>query len=104
MRVYTTNGPVTRNKLDDRLYRGYFILYAAITGVIIYWNIEQPFVIHRDHHDWFDEYNSCIFIEDKHTPGSLLIQQYLESIFHNSYLLNLIPCELDLTSTPFCDA
>ena len=42
-------------------------------------------------------------MEDNHTPGSLLIQHDTESIIHNSYLLNFIPCELDLTSTTFSD-
>ena len=59
------------------------------------------FFIHRSHHVWFDEYNYCLSIEDKHTPGSLLIQKYPEIIIHNSDLLNFIPCELDITYTPF---
>ena len=42
-------------------------------------------------------------MEDKHTPGSLLLWQDPESYIHNSDLLNLIPFELDLTSTPFRD-
>ena len=49
--------------------------YAVTTGVIIYWNPDQPFVIHRAHRVWFDECNSHISIEDKHTPGYLLLQQ-----------------------------
>ena len=58
--------------------------------------------IHRAHHVWFDEYNSCISIEYKHTPVYLLPLQYPKIHIHNSDLLNLIPFELDLTSTPFC--
>ena len=77
--------------------------YAATTGVIIYWNPDQPFVIHISHHVWFDEYNYCLSIEDKHTPGYLLLQQYPESHAHNSEFFNFIPCELDITSTPFRD-
>ena len=42
-------------------------------------------------------------MEYKHTPCSLLLQYYPEILLHNSYLLNLITCELDLTSTPFSD-
>ena len=57
--------------------------------------------IHRYHHVWFDEYNYRLSIEDKHTPGSLLLRQDPEGHIHDSDLLNLIPCELDLTSTPF---
>ena len=52
---------------------------------------------------WFDEYNSRLSIEDKHTQGSLLLRQDPEGHIHNSDLLNMIPCELDLTSTPFID-
>ena len=77
--------------------------YSATTGVIIYWNPDRNFVIHRAHHVWFDEYNSRFYIEDKHTPGYLILQQYPESYAHNSELLKLIPCEIDLKSTPFSD-
>ena len=65
--------------------------YAATTGVILYWKPDQPFIIHRYHHDWFDEYNSWLSIEDKHTPGSLFLRQDPEGHIHNSELLNLIP-------------
>ena len=40
----------------------------------------------------------------KHTPGYLLLREDPESHIHNSDLLNLIPYELDITSTPFFDA
>ena len=42
-------------------------------------------------------------MEDKHTPRYLLLQKDPEILIHNSDLLNLIPYELDLTSTPFFD-
>ena len=42
-------------------------------------------------------------MEDKHTPGSLILQQDPESIIHNSDMLDLISCEIDLTHTPFSD-
>ena len=77
--------------------------YAATTGVILYWKLDQPFIIHRSHNVWFDEYNSRLSIEDNHTPGSLLLCQYPEGRIHDLDLLNLIPCELDLTFTPFSD-
>ena len=35
MRVYTINGRATRNNFDDRSHRGYFMGYAATTGVIL---------------------------------------------------------------------
>ena len=84
MRVYIINGRVTGKNLDDRKHRGSFMGYAATTGVIIYRNPDQPFVIHISHHFWFDEYNCCLSIEDKHTPGYLLLQQYPESHAHHS--------------------
>ena len=40
----------------------------------------------------------------KHPTGYLLLQQDSESLPHKLDLLNLIPYELDITSTPFCDA
>ena len=77
--------------------------YSATTGVVLYWKPYQIFIIHRAHHVCFDEYNSRFSIEYKHTPGSLLLWQDPEGCIHDAYLLNLIPCELDLTSTPFSD-
>ena len=68
--VYIINGCVTRNKIHDRSYRVYFIGYAATTEVILYWNPEQPFVIHISHHDWFDKHNYRLSIEYNHTTGS----------------------------------
>ena len=75
--------------------------YAATTGDIIDWNPDQPFVIQISYHVWFDEYNSSLSIEDNHTPGSLLIKQYPESILHHLDSINLISYELDLISTQF---
>ena len=72
VRVYIINGRATRKKLDYRSHQGYFMVYAATTWVILYWNIYQLLIIHRDHHVWFDEYNSCLSIEDKHTTDALL--------------------------------
>ena len=77
--------------------------YAATTGVILYWKLDQQFIIHRAHHVWFDEYNSRLSIEEKHTPGSLLLWQDTESHINDSDPLNLIPCKLYLTSTLFSD-
>ena len=103
MGVYIINGRVTRNNIYDRSHRGYFMEYEYTTGFILYWKPNQSFVIHRAHHVWFDEYNSRISIEDKHTLVSLLLIQYLESCIYNSNLLNLIPCEIDLKTTSFND-
>ena len=77
------------------------MVYAATIGVILYWNPGQTFVIHRAHHIWYDEYNSCLSIKDNHTTGYLIPQQYPEILINNSDLLNLIPCEIYLKSTPF---
>ena len=73
VRVYIINGCVRIKKIDDRSHQGYFMGYAATIGVIIYWKTNQPFVIHRDHHVWFDEYNSCLSIGYKNTLGYLLL-------------------------------
>ena len=103
MRVYTINVCVKRNNLDDISHQGYFVGYAATTGVITHWNPDQAFVIHIAHHILFNEYNSCLSIEDNHTPGYLLLQQDPEIILHYSDPLNLIPCELNITPTTFRD-
>ena len=91
MRVYIINGRATIKKLDDRSHRGYFMVYSVTTGFILYWKPDQHFIIHRAHHVWFDEYNSRLYIENKHTPGSLLLWQYPEGHIHDLDLLNLIP-------------
>ena len=62
VRVYIINGRATRNKLDDRSHRGYFMVCAATTGVILYWKPDKPSIIHRAHHVWFDEHNSRLSI------------------------------------------
>ena len=103
MKFYIINGRATINKLDDRSHRGYFMGYAGITGVILYWKPNQTFVINRVHHVWFDEYNYLLSIEEKHTPDYLLLRKDPESHIHDSDLLNLITCKLDLTPTPFSD-
>ena len=77
--------------------------YTATSGFIISCKIYHTFVIHRPHHVWFDEFNSCLSILKKHTPVSLLLQQDPEILINNSGLLNFIPRELDLTYTPFSD-
>ena len=79
------------------------MVYAATTGVILYWKPYQHFVIHRAHHFWFDEYNSRLSIEENYTPGFLLLQKDPESHINNSQLLHLISFILDLKSTPFRD-
>ena len=83
MIVYIINRRVTRKDLDDISDRVYFMRYSDTTGVIIYWNPYQPFVIHRAHHAWFDEYNSRLSIEEAHTPGSLPLQKDPEIHIHN---------------------
>ena len=51
----------------------------------------STFFIHIAHHVWFDEYNYGLSIEDKHTPGSLLLRQDPGGHIHDPDLLNLIP-------------
>ena len=103
VRVYIINRSITRKYLGDRSHTSYFMVYVSTTGVIVYWMADHPFAFHRSHNVRFDEYNCCISIEDKHNPVSLLLQQYLESLIHNWDLLNLIPCEVDILYTIFCD-
>ena len=86
------NRLVTRNNPGNRSHRGYFMRYAGTTGVIIYWNTYQLFVINISHYVWLDEYNYHLFIEEKHATGSLILQQDPESLIRNLDLLNLIPC------------
>ena len=44
LRLYIINGRTTRKKLDNMLHRGYFMGYAATTGVILFWKPYQPFL------------------------------------------------------------
>ena len=50
VRVYIINGRATRNNLDDISHRGYFVGYAATTGVILYWKSDQHLFIHRSNY------------------------------------------------------
>ena len=77
--------------------------YTATTGVILCWNPDKTFVIHRAHHIFLEKYNAHLSIEDNHNPGSLLLQQDHGSLLQNLDLHELIPCEIDITPTPFCD-
>ena len=101
VRFYIINGSATKNNLDDRSHRGYFMGYANDIGVIIYWKLDQPFFTHRSHTVWFDEYNFRLSIEDNYTPGSLILQRGTESIVHHLDLINFITFEIYLASTPF---
>ena len=74
------NCRVTRNNIGDRSHRGYFMGCAATTVVILYWNSDQPFSIHRAHNDWFDESKCSLSIEYKHINSYLLLQQDPESL------------------------
>ena len=96
VKVYIINGHLTRNNLDDISNCGYFMVYAYTTGVILFCNKDQNFVIHIAYHVWFDEYNYCLSTEDKDTLGSLILQQDPEMHDHNSDLLKLIPYEIDI--------
>ena len=40
---------------------------------LLHWKPDKNFVIHRDHHIWFGEYNYRLSTEDRHTTGSLLL-------------------------------
>ena len=75
--------------------------YEATSGVILYWKLDQPFIFHRAHHVWFDEYNSRLSLSENHSAGSLLLRKDPEGHIHNSDVLNMITCELDIKSTQF---
>ena len=68
---------------------------------LLFTGIKSRIFIHRYHPAWVDKYNYSLSIEDKHTTGSLLLQQYTESLIHNSDPLKFIPCEIYLKSNPF---
>ena len=99
--VYIINGYVTRKNIKNISNGGYFMGYAATKIVFIYWNPYQPFVIHISQNVLFYGYNYSLSIEDKHTPGSLILQQDPESLLNNSDLLKLATCKLDIESIPF---
>ena len=103
VRVYIFNGDFTRKKLDNRSQCAYFMGYKSNIVVIIYYKPNQTKYIHRYHNIWFHEYNFRISTEENHTPRYLFLQQDTESIMYNSDFLNLVPCELDLKFTTFCD-
>ena len=92
-----------RNNINNISHSDYFMVCAANTGVVLYWDPYQSYYIHISHHDWFDKYNYRLSIEDKHTPRYLLIQQNPKSLLNSLDMLNLIPHELGLTSPPFFD-
>ena len=87
----------------------WYITSSLFNGICSYYRsyhlleTRSKVFIHRSHNVWFDEYDSCLSIEDKHTLGSLILWQDTESHIHNSDLLNLITCELDITSNQFSD-
>ena len=62
VRFYIINGRAARKKLDYRSHWGYFMGYVPTTGDVLYWKPYQPFINHRAHHVWFDEYNSRLYI------------------------------------------
>ena len=74
-------------------YRSYFILETIST---IYYSQSPSCLV------WWI-YNSHLYIEWNHTPGYLLLRKYPKGHFHDSDLLNLIPCKIDPTSTTFSD-
>ena len=48
--------------------------YVDTKVVIIYCKLDQPHYIPRSHRAWFDEYNSCLYTEDKYNPRFLILQ------------------------------
>ena len=60
------------------------MVYADTTSVILYWNPDMTFIVHRAHHVWFDEYNPHQSIKAKHNTGYLIPKQDPEILIHNS--------------------
>ena len=48
------NGHITRKKLENKSNQFHFMGYAATTGVILYWKLDQTYFLHLSHHAWFD--------------------------------------------------
>ena len=78
--------------------------YASNKVFLIYKKTDHTCNGHRFHYAWFYEYIYFIYTEDNNTLIYLLIQQYPESIINNLDMINLVPCELDLTPIPFWDS
>ena len=53
VRVYIINGRVKIKHIDDIPHYGYFMGYASTKVAILYWNPDQPFIIHIPHHVCF---------------------------------------------------
>ena len=73
------------------------LFYTGIQTIIIIYT--DPIILGLMHIHLASTQN-----EYKHTPVSLLHKQDPKIIIHNSDLVNLIPCELDLAYTTFFDA
>ena len=101
---YIINGSVTIKKLDNISQWAYFMGYASNKVFLIYKKTDHTCNGHRFHYAWFYEYIYFISTEDNNTLIYLLIQQYPESIINNLDMINLVPCELDLTPIPFWDS
>ena len=87
-----------KKNIDDRSHRGYFMGYAATTGVVLYWKPNQPFIIHRAHYVWFDEYNSRLSVTTNtlqvpYSFGKILrfvfIIQTSSTWYHMNLILNI---------------
>ena len=97
VRFYTISGRDTRKKLYDRSHQGYSMGYTATTGVILYWKPDQPFVIHRAHHVWFDEYNYRLSLEDMRTSRFL----NLSAIYWRLYSWFIPPQPYSMWTWPY---
>ena len=77
--------------------------YDDTTGVILYFNPDQPFLSTDTIMIGLMKIILVYPYKTKRTIGYLLLQQNPEIILHGFYLLDLISFELYITSTTFCD-
>ena len=75
--------------------------YDDTTGVILYFNPDQPFLSTDTIMIGLMKIILVYPYKTKHTIGYLLLQQNPEIILHGFYLLDLISFELYITSTHF---
>ena len=75
MHVYIINTDVTRQKLDQRTFLGYYLKYASTTRVVVYYNPTTK-KIGRSSHVYFDELNVGLKSSHKTKFGTELIQKY----------------------------
>ena len=81
VKYYIIKGRDTRKNLYYISHRGYFMGCADTTGDILYWKIDQSFVIYRYHHVWFGEYSFSLSIKYKQNTFLYYFKKILKILF-----------------------